>query len=98
MLVNKHICNNLKIISETKCESCHYSLNEIISTNQTINSKIKELDESKIQIRYPDKNTSKEIRIKIEKGRFSASHYKGMLQEKIKEADFLNDDDIVIIE
>jgi len=95
---DKHICTSLKISFETKCESCHYSLNEIISANQSINSKIKELDESKIQIRYPDKITSKEIRIKIEKGRFSASHYKGMLQGKIKEADSLNDNDIVIIE
>ena len=95
---DKHICNNLKIASETKCESCHYSLNEIISATQTINSKIRELDGAKIQIRYPDKNTSKEIRIKIEKGKFTAPQYKRMLQDRIKDADSLNDDDIVIIE
>jgi len=95
---DKHICNNLKIASETKCESCHYSLNEIISATQTINSKIRELDGAKIQIRYPGKITSKEIRIKIEKGKFTAPQYKGMLQGKIKEADSLNENDIVIIE
>lgn len=95
---DRHICNNLKIASETKCESCHYSLNEIISATQTINSKIIELEGTKIQIRYPDKNASKEIRIKIEKGKFTAPQYKGMLQGKIKEADSLNENDIVIIE
>jgi len=95
---DRHICNNLKIASETKCESCHYSLNEIISANQTINSKIRELEGTKIQIRYPDKNTSKEIRIKIEKGKFTVPQYKEMLQGKIKEADSLKDNDIVIIE
>jgi len=94
----KHICANLKISIDTKCESCHYSLNEIISANQTINSKIRELDGAKIQIRYPDKITCKEIRIKIEKGKFTAIQYKEMLQEKIKDADSLNDKDIVIIE
>lgn len=94
----RHICNNIKIASETKCESCHYSLNEIISANQTINSKIRELDGAKIQVRYPDKKTSKEIKIKIEKGKFTVPQYKGMLQGKIKEADFLNENDIVIIE
>jgi hypothetical protein len=95
---DRHICNNLKIVSETKCESCHYSLNEIISANETINSKIKESDGAKIQIRYPGKITSKEIKIKIEKGKFTAPQYKGMLQGKIKEADSLNENDIVIIE
>ena len=94
----QHICTNLKISIDTKCESCHYSLNEIISTNQTINSKIRELDGIKIQIRYPDKITPKEVRIKIEKGKFTASHYKRMLQTKTKEADSLNENDIVIIE
>jgi hypothetical protein len=95
---DRHICNNLKIASETRCESCHYSLNEIISATQTINSKIRELEGAKIQIRYPDIKTCKEIRIKIEKGKFTAPQYKGMLQGKIKEADSLNDNDIVIIE
>ena len=94
----QHICSNLTISFDTKCEFCHYSLNEIISANQTIDSKIKELDGVKIQIRYPDKITSKEVRIKIEKGKFSVSYYKGMLRGKIKEADSLKDDDIVIIE
>ncbi|MEA1940261.1 MAG: BREX system P-loop protein BrxC [Candidatus Caldatribacteriota bacterium] len=94
----QHICTNLKISFDTKCESCHYSLNEIISANQNINSKIKELERAKIQIRYPDKITSKEIRIKIEKGKFTAPQYKEMLQEKIKDADSLKDNDVVIIE
>lgn len=95
---NKHICTNLKISFDTKCESCHYSLNEILFANQTINSNIKELDRTKIQIRYPDKITPKEIKIKIEKGKFTAPQYKEMLQKKIKDADSLNDDDIVIVE
>ena len=94
----RHICNNLKITSETKCDSCHYSLNEIISATQTINSKIREVDVVKIQIKYSGKITSKEVKIKIEKGKFTAPQYKGMLQGKIKEADSLNENDIVIIE
>jgi len=94
----QHICTNLTISFDTKCESCHYSLNEIISANQNINYKIKELDGAKIRIRYPDKITPQEIKIKIEKGKFTAPQYKEMLQERIKDADSLNDDDIVIVE
>ena len=60
---DKHICNHLEISFETKCDTCHYSLNEIISANQNVNHKIKELEETKIQIIYPDsKNTPKEVR------------------------------------
>jgi len=94
----QHICTNLKISIDTKCESCHYSLNEIISANQNINYKIEEFNKTTTQIKYPDKSPHKEIRIKIEKGKFTAPQYKEMLQEKIKDADSLNDKDIVIIE
>jgi len=94
----QHICTNLTISFDTKCESCHYSLNEILSANQNINYKIKELDGARIRIRYPDKITPQEIKIKIEKGKFTAPQYKEMLQERIKDADSLNDDDIVIVE
>jgi len=95
---DKHICTNLKISIDTKCESCHYSLNEIISANQAINSKTRELEEVKIRIKYPGKKSNKEIRVKFKTGKFAASNYKGMLQEKIREADSLNDNDIVIVE
>jgi len=96
---DKHICNNLIISFDTKCESCHYSLNEIISANQNIDSKVNELDKAKIQTKYPsDKPSPKEIRVKIEKGKFTATQYKEMLQKKIKVADSLKDDDIVIVE
>ena len=94
----QHICSNLTISFDTKCESCHYSLNEIISANQNINYKIEEFNKIKAQIKYPDKSSHKEIKIKIEKGKFTASNYKRMLQTKTKEADSLNYDDIVIIE
>jgi hypothetical protein len=94
----KHICTNLKISIDTKCESCHYSLNEVISANQNINYKIEEFNKTKTQIKYPDKSPYKEIRIKIKKGKFTTPQYKEMLQEKIKDADSLNDNDIVIIE
>ena len=96
---DKHICNHLEISFETKCDTCHYSLNEIISANQNVNHKIKELEETKIKIIYPDsKNIPKEVRIKIVKGKFTTLHYREMLQEKIKDVSSLNNNDIVIIE
>ena len=94
----QHICTNLTISFDTKCEYCHYSLNEIISANQNINYKIEEFNKTKAQIKYRDKSPHKEVRVKIEKGKFTAPQYKEMLQEKMKDADSLNDNDIVIIE
>jgi len=95
----KHCCNHLKISFSEKCENCHYSLNEILYANQTIGIKVQELDQTKTQLQYPDKkNEPKKISIKVLKGKFPVSQYKGILQEKMKEVDSLNDDDIVIIE
>jgi hypothetical protein len=94
----KHICTNLIISFDTKCESCHYSLNEIISANQNINYKVEEFNKTKAQIKYPDKSPHKEVKIKIEKGKFTVPQYKEILQTKTKEANSLNDKDIVIIE
>ncbi|HBY56386.1 MAG TPA: BREX system P-loop protein BrxC [Candidatus Atribacteria bacterium] len=96
---DRYHCGSLEINFETRCENCHYSLNEIIFANQTMENKFKEIEAAKTQIKYPVKGTpKKEVRIKMEKGKFSVSQYKRMLQEKIKEADSLNNDDIIIVE
>ena len=43
----KHICTNLAISINTKCESCHYSLNEIISANQNLEYELEEFNKTK---------------------------------------------------
>lgn len=95
----KYVCDNLQITFDTKCENCHFSLNEIIFANQSADSKNREIENIGTQIKYPEPDRQpKEIRISIRRGKFSVSEYKTMLQEKINEADNLDKDSFVIIE
>jgi len=98
-----HCCSNLEIIFETKCENCHYSLNEIVIANQVVENKRKELDKAKSEIKdYPSDTTTnytpKEIKVKISKKILKVFEYREMLQNKINETYNYNDNDNIIIE
>ena len=100
----KHTCNDLKIEFETSCQSCHFSLNEILTSNQNIGAKYSDLEMMKTKVRYPqqpgkeEKLPPKKINLKSEKGEFTVSKYKQILNNKLNQINSLNDDDIVIVE
>jgi len=100
----KHICNDLKIEFEISCQSCHFSLNEILSSNQNIDAKYGYLEMKKTKIKYPqpsgkeEKLPPKKINLKSEKGEFTVSKYTQILNNKLDQIGSLNDDDIVVVE
>jgi hypothetical protein len=96
---DRHCCDNLEINFETKCENCHYSLNEIVFANQIIENKNQEIEKTKTQITFPDpKQTPKEIKVNIKKGKYTVPEYRKMLQEKINEAKTIDEKINIIIE
>jgi hypothetical protein len=96
---DRHCCDNLEINFETKCENCHYSLNEIVFANQIIENKNQEIEKTKTQITFPDpKQTPKEIKVNIKKGKYTVPEYRKMLQEKINEAKTIDENINIIIE
>ena len=95
----RHCCDNLEIGFETKCENCYYSLNEIVSVNQIIENKNQELEKTKTQIISPHpKETPKEIKVSIKKGKYTVPEYRKMLQEKINEVKTIDENINIIIE
>ncbi len=49
----KHTCGKLKIEYDTSCQSCHFSLNEIIESNQNISLRYSNIEKIKTQVKYP---------------------------------------------
>ncbi|MBN2373590.1 BREX system P-loop protein BrxC [bacterium] len=100
----KHICDTLKIGYETSCQSCHFSLNEIITANQTIMLKETLLERIRIKIKYPEqvkegrKPSPKRVTIKSERGEYTVSRYKKMLNEKLDQIRPLDEEDIIVVE
>jgi len=92
-------CDNLKIEFDIRCRSCNFSLNEILASNQSISSKYDEIDDVRGQIKYPkEKPKPRELRITINKGKYTALKYKKVLEDYQKRIESLDNDDIVIVE
>jgi hypothetical protein len=98
----KHICNDLRIEYEISCQSCHFSLNEIIASNQNVGIRLNEVDTIRTRIEYPDtggrRQQPKRVNIKSKKGEFTALQYRKILKERLDQIRPLNDDDIIIVD
>lgn len=97
---DNHCCENLKIEFETDCQSCHYSLNEIISANQSIQLKTDQINSLLAQLLYPKSSSDpkpKEIELSSDKGKYTAGQYRNKLNERLDQIKSLKDDDIVVV-
>jgi len=95
-----HCCDNLKIEFETECQTCHYSLNEIISANQSIQIKNNQIELLLTQIKYPSgagDNKPKEVVLSTDTGKYTVGQYRNKLNKRLEQIKELNDDDIVVI-
>lgn len=97
---DNHICSELKIEYETDCQTCHFSLNEIISANHSIQLQRDGLDQLLTQIQYPEKGGKpqlKKVDLTADTGEFTVVQYRRKLQDKLEQVKDLNDDDIVVV-
>jgi len=98
----KHICNDLRIEYEISCQSCHFSLNEIIASNQSVSIKQNEVETIKTRIEYPDtgegKPQPKRVNIKSKKGEFTTLQYRKILKGRLDQISPLDDEDIIIVD
>jgi len=97
---DNHVCSELKIEYETECQSCHFSLNEIISANQSIQLQRDRIDQILTQIQYPKKGGKpqpKKVNLTADTGEFTVVQYRKKLQNKLEQVKDLNDDDIVVV-
>ena len=98
----KHICNDLRIEYEISCQSCHFSLNEIIASNQNVGIRLNEVETIRTRIEYPDTGGGqpqpKRVNIKSKKGEFTALQYRKILKERLNQISLLNDEDIIIVD
>jgi len=95
-----HCCEHLKIEFETDCQSCHYSLNEIISANQSVQLKKDEINTLFTQVQYPKGGGDpkpKKVELSSHKGKYTAGQYRNKLNERLEQIKQLKDDDIVVI-
>ncbi len=96
----KHICEDLKIGYETDCQNCHFSLNEIISANQSIQLHSDRIAQILTQVQYPGgagDYKPKEINLKADTGKFTVGQYRKKLQDKLEQVKDLSVDDIVVV-
>ena len=98
----KHICNNLRIEYEISCQSCHFSLNEIIASNQNVGIKLNEVETMRTRIEYPDTGGGepqpKRVNIKSKRGEFTAFQYRKILKDQLEQISPLNNDDIIMVD
>lgn len=97
----KHICPNLSIDRDVSCENCHFALNEIISANETVELRRKNIEQLRYTIQYPEnkpRQTPKKKSIKLERKEYKVGQFKTWLQEAAHEVANLDDNDIVSIE
>ena len=95
-----HCCDKLNIEFETECQKCHYSLNEIIASNQNIAIKTENVELLLTQIEYPKGSGDpqpKEVQLATVKGKYTANQYRSKLNEQLDKIKNLNDDDIVVV-
>ena len=95
-----HCCEHLKIEFETDCQSCHYSLNEIISANQSVQLKKDEINTLFTQVQYPKGGGDpkpKKVELSSDKGKYTAGQYRNKLNERLDQIKQLKDDDIVVV-
>ena len=95
-----HCCEHLKIEFETDCQSCHYSLNEIISANQSVQLKRDQINTLFTQVQYPKGGGDprpKEVELSSHKGKYTAGQYRNKLNESLEQIKQLKDDDIVVV-
>ena len=95
-----HACDNLKIEFETECQSCHYSLNEIISANQSIQLQKDRIDQLINQIQYPQKDGKlqpKKVNLSADTGEYTVVQYRKKLHDKLEQVKDYKDNDIVVI-
>ena len=99
---DSHICNQLKIEYEIACQTCHFTLNEIIVSNQSFRLKLAANEQTEYKIKYPQKpgevKEPRRINMKLTKGEFTVSQYKVILNEKLDQVNKLNDDDIIVVD
>jgi len=98
----KHICLNFSIDRDVSCENCHFALNEIISANETIELRKKNIEQQKYNIQYPEKETAgripKKKSIKFERREYKVGQFRAWLKNTTDEIASLDEDDIVSIE
>lgn len=97
---NNHCCKKLTTEFETDCQSCHYSLNEIISANQSVGIKENQINLVLTQIQYPNGGGDPkpaEIELSSDKGKYTAGQYRIKLNERLNQIKSLKDDDIVVV-
>ena len=97
---DNHCCEKLKIEFETDCQSCHFSLNEIISSNQSIQLQMDFIEQLFTQIQYPKKGGKeqpKKVNLSADTGEFTVAQYRKKIQDKLKQVKDLKDDDIVVV-
>ena len=98
----RHVCPELKIEYEIACQNCHFTLNEIIAANQSLEAKKALLDQVALRIKYPEqggeKLKTKTIKLKARTGRFTVGQYRCFLSEELDKIEPLNDDDIIEVE
>jgi len=95
-----HSCDDLKIEYEIACQNCHYSLNEIITANQSIELKRNKIDQLLPRIQYPsggEKKEPRKISLTADTGEFTVEQYRKKLQDKLDRVKNLKDDDIVVV-
>ena len=99
----KRTCNNLRIEYEISCQGCHFSLNEIIISNQHLPLKLSQIEILKTKVVYAgtkikDKTEPKKIKFKLDRGEFQVAKYKNLLNGKIQQLNSYDENDIVIVE
>lgn len=99
----KRTCNNLKIEYEISCQNCHFSLNEIIISNQHLPLKFDQLEMLKTKVIYhiakvKNKTEPRKIIFKLDRGEFQVAKYKNLLNGKIQQLNSYDENDIVIVE
>ncbi len=98
-----HVCPGLKIEYEIACQNCHFTLNEIIASNQSIEAQKTVLERTALRIIYPpeqpgEKPKPKTVKLKAQTGRFTAGQYRSVLQKQLDGFRELNDNDIIEVE
>ena len=99
---SKHICNDLRIEYEISCKSCHFSLNEIIASNQNVGIRLNEVETIRTKIEYPDTGGAqpepKRVNIKSKKGEFTVLQYRKILKGRLDQISPLRNEDIIIVD
>lgn len=95
-----HSCDDLKIEYDIDCQNCHYSMNEIITANQSIELKRNQINQLLTQIQYPSgggKQQPRRVGLTADTGEFTVGQYRKKLQDKLDQVKGLKDDDIVVV-